>query len=63
MLPSMTVCPKYESAYKEDELARHGIGSLGVGKHIICLVYNFRNTVEETSKEILARMKGRYLRL
>ena len=31
----MTVCPKYESAYKKEELARHGIGGLEVSQHVI----------------------------
>merc|ERR1712090_73041 len=35
LLPSMTVCPKYESAYKEEELARHGIKSIDVSERII----------------------------
>ena len=64
MLPSMTVCPKYESAYKEEELVRHGIGSQWVGKHIIYLrLSDSRNIVEEISKETLPRMKEIYLRM
>ena len=76
LLPSMTVCPKYDRAYKEEELARHGIGSLEVSKHIILYLnmsqflsqsiskyLNSRNTVEETSKETPPRMNGKYLRM
>ena len=30
LLPSMTVCPLFETAYKEDQLRQHGIESLRV---------------------------------
>ena len=55
-------CPKYESAYKEEELARHGIGSLEVSQHIIVYLHlsqfqecrggNFKGNSTKKEREI-----------
>ena len=61
MLPSMTVCPKYDSAYKEEELARHGIGSLEVSQQSNISYYistkeyrggNFKGNSTKNEREI-----------
>ena len=46
LLPSMTVCPLFESAYKEEQLRQHGIESLRVISfvHIISIQ---RKTIED----------------
>ena len=59
----MTVCPKYESAYREEELRTFGIGSLEVFDiSILYLILNSRNTAKEISRETLPWTKGKYLR-
>ena len=67
LLPAMTVCPEYRSAYRKEALRRHGIRNLEVSivQNWIPLltIFNSRNIVMVISKETLAGTKEIYLRM
>ena len=65
LLPAMTVCPEYRSAYRKEALRRHGIRNLEVSivKNWNLTIFNSRNIVMVISKETLAGTKEIYLRM